>query len=193
MTISRRQAAAPLLALMLALGMGACGSDTDTGGDAPTTSEDAAPTSDAAPSTGDETEPTAAPTTEEPSVTPQPTDPADPSGGTALPTGPVSDEVIASEPVQAAISDLAERESVAADAVTVAGHQAVTWSDGSLGCPKPGMMYTQALVPGHLLVLEVDGAQFSYHSGDRGNRAGEFTYCADPHLPNNLGTGSATM
>ena len=27
--------------------------------------------------------------------------------------------------------------------------EAVTWSDGSLGCPEPGMMYTQALVPGY--------------------------------------------
>ena len=186
MTISRRHAAAPLLALTLALGLGACGNDTDNGGGAPTTSEDTAPTSsDAAPTTGDD-----GPTTEEPSVTPLPTDPADSTGGAALPTGPVSEEVIASEPVQAAIADLAERESVEPDAVTVAGHQTVTWSDGSLGCPQPGMMYTQALVPGHLLVLEVDGQLFSYHSGDRGAQAGQFTYCADPKLPNNLGTGA---
>ena len=31
---------------------------------------------------------------------------------------------------------------------------AVTWSDGSAGCPEPGMMYTQALVPGYRIVLQ---------------------------------------
>lgn len=188
MTISRRHAAAPLLALTLVLGLGACGTDTDDPADSPTASEDTTPTDE--PTTDDPAETTdedAAPTTEEPSVT----QPSDPTDGTALPTGPVSEDVIASEPVQAAIADLAERQSVEPDAVTVAGHRAVTWSDGSLGCPQPGMMYTQALVPGHQLILEVDGELFSYHSGDRGAQAGQFSYCADPKPPTE--TGASTM
>jgi hypothetical protein len=28
------------------------------------------------------------------------------------------------------------------------------WNDGSLGCPEPGMMYTQALVNGYWLIIE---------------------------------------
>ncbi len=184
MTISRLRTTAPLLALTIALGLGACGTETDTTDPGATTTSDAAPTTDDGTATDD------APTTEEPSVTPLPTDPADPTNGTALPTGPVSDDVIARDDVQAAIADLAEREGVDAAQVSVAGFHSVTWNDGSIGCPQPGMMYTQALVPGHLLVLELDGQLFSYHSADRGENPGVFNYCADPKLPA-MGSGTS--
>lgn len=189
MTISRIRTAAPLLALTIALGMGACGTNTedpaapttsDSADDESTTTEDSVPTDDGA-------------TTEEPSVSPTPTDPADPTDDGALPTGPVSDDVINSDMVQTAISDLAERESVEADQVVVAGHRAVTWSDGSIGCPKEGMMYTQALVPGQQLILEVDGQLFSYHSADRGAESGKFNFCANPKPPAETGGAGSTM
>lgn len=194
MTISRIRTAAPLLALTIVLGLGACGTDTeepaapttsDSADDEPTTTEDSAPPSDADESTDDGA------TTEEPSVTP--TDPADPTDGDALPTGDVPEDVINSDMVQSAIADLAERESVEADQVVVAGHRAVTWSDGSIGCPKPGMMYTQALVPGQQLILEVDGELFSYHSADRGAESGKFNFCADPKPPAETGGAGQTM
>src|SRR5699024_2446093 len=102
-----------------------------------------------------------------------------PTDGAALPTGPVPTSVLAQDNVKAAITDLAKREGVDEDAVTAVGYASVTWRDGSIGCPKPGMMYTQALVPGHLLVLEANGALFSYHAG----RTDTFSYCADPSLP----------
>ena len=35
--------------------------------------------------------------------------------------------------------------------------EAVTWSDGSLGCPQPGEYYTQVLVPGYWIVFDVAG------------------------------------
>ena len=41
----------------------------------------------------------------------------------------------------------------------------MTWRDGSIGCPEPGMNYTQALVPGIRVVLELDGARYEYHAG----------------------------
>jgi hypothetical protein len=47
--------------------------------------------------------------------------------------------------------------------VAVAGALRVVWSDGSLGCPEDGMMYTQALVDGYRLTLEVDGRRVEYH------------------------------
>lgn len=176
MRISRTmRTAAPLLALTMTLALGACGTaEDDPGGTSDTTTSDPAPTSsDAAPTSDD------GDTTEEPSVTSVTPDPADPSGGTALPTGPVADEVLEREDVQAAIADLATNESVEPDAVTVAGYHEVTWSDGSLGCPEPGMMYTQALVPGSLLVLESNGELFSYH----GANGKPYKFCADPKLP----------
>ena len=45
----------------------------------------------------------------------------------------------------------------AVEDVTVVSYEDVTWPDGALGCPEPGMSYTQALVPGARLVLEADG------------------------------------
>ena len=44
----------------------------------------------------------------------------------------------------------------------------MTWSDGSLGCPRPGQVYTQALVPGYQVVLEVEGRQYDYRATERG-------------------------
>jgi hypothetical protein len=46
--------------------------------------------------------------------------------------------------------------------------EAVTWSDGSLGCPRPGQLYTQALVPGYRIVVEVDGTTYDYRAGRDG-------------------------
>lgn len=77
------------------------------------------------------------------------------------------------------MADLAERAGVDLSAVTVAGYREVTWRDGSLGCPEPGMMYTQALVPGEQLVLEVDGELYAYHAAT----GREFSYCANPQEP----------
>jgi hypothetical protein len=48
---------------------------------------------------------------------------------------------------------------------TVISGVAKTWNDGSLGCPQPGQLYTQALVEGFQVVLEVDGEQFDYRVG----------------------------
>ena len=173
MMISRPiRAGAPALAVLLVLGLGACGASEDTPGGTtePTSSSDTAPTTepadDAAPTTDDEDA-----TTERPTV--------NPTEGVALPTGPVPTSVLAQDNVKAAIADLAKREGVDEGAVTAAGYMSVTWRDGSIGCPKPGMMYTQALVPGHLLVLEVDGELFSYHAGQNDT----FNYCANPSLP----------
>lgn len=70
--------------------------------------------------------------------------------------------------VEAAVADLAEREDVEVSAVQVDSVTEVTWPDGALGCPKPGEMYTQALVEGLEIVLTVDGASHTYHSSLEG-------------------------
>ena len=41
----------------------------------------------------------------------------------------------------------------------------VTWADGSLGCPEPGMMYTQALVRGYRIRVDAAGTPMTYHTG----------------------------
>ncbi|MBL8287637.1 MAG: hypothetical protein JNL85_06625 [Rubrivivax sp.] len=51
--------------------------------------------------------------------------------------------------------------------------EAVTWGDGSLGCPVPGLMYTQALVPGWRLVVSDATRQLLYHA----SRGGHWVQC----------------
>lgn len=55
----------------------------------------------------------------------------------------------------------------------------VTWRDGSLGCPEPGVLYTQALVSGQQLILRANGTDYYYHSGSRS----AFIYCSNPEPP----------
>jgi hypothetical protein len=79
---------------------------------------------------------------------------------------------------------------VSADAVRQAGHgarvaevlapESVTWSDGALGCPRPGAVYTQALVPGWRIVVRLgDGRQLDYHA----SRTGAWLRCERPASP----------
>ncbi|MEQ8857605.1 MAG: hypothetical protein RIC56_03070 [Pseudomonadales bacterium] len=49
----------------------------------------------------------------------------------------------------------------------------VVWPSGAMGCPVPGMAYTQALVPGYHVVFEVDGDRWDY----RANQGGAFRLC----------------
>ena len=65
--------------------------------------------------------------------------------------------------VRSAIADAAERTGVDPEAIEVVSFEEVTWPDGSMGCPEPGQMYTQALVEGYRIVLDADGAELTYH------------------------------
>jgi hypothetical protein len=68
----------------------------------------------------------------------------------------------------AARDDLAERLSIDNDAIEVVDARRVTWGNGALGCPEPGMMYTQALVPGYYIHLRYNGKDAYYHAGRDG-------------------------
>jgi len=54
------------------------------------------------------------------------------------------------------------------EAVKVIQSEQVVWSDGSLGCPRPGEMYTQALVDGYRVVLEQSGETYDYRVANTG-------------------------
>ena len=75
-----------------------------------------------------------------------------------------------------AIADLAERQGVPESEIELVSQEEVTWRDGSLGCAKEGTMYTQALVDGSRVVLEVGGEEYEYHSG----ADGEPFWCEEP-------------
>lgn len=73
------------------------------------------------------------------------------------------------------LADASERSGVAAGELAVVTSSPRTWRDGSLGCPEPGMVYTQALVPGWWLVLKAGDRELDYRLTDR---AGAFLLCA---------------
>lgn len=80
------------------------------------------------------------------------------------------------EHVEVARADLAAHLGVPVEAIEVAASVRVTWRDGSVGCPEPGRVYTQALVEGYRIELAVDGERFHYHG-----RLGEPPFrCDDP-------------
>jgi hypothetical protein len=88
-----------------------------------------------------------------------------PSGNIALPTSVI-------EPV---VADIAKLAGIPADQVTVISAEAVTFPDGSLGCPQPGMAYTQALVDGYKIVAEAGGKTYDF----RGTGS-TFRQCTNP-------------
>lgn len=80
------------------------------------------------------------------------------------------------EATRQATDDLVARTGAARDEVDVSVAEEVTWNDGSLGCPEPGKMYTQSLVPGLRVVLAIDGHHYAYHAAV-GRR---LFYCPSP-------------
>ncbi|MEI7744377.1 MAG: hypothetical protein WCK58_11605 [Chloroflexota bacterium] len=92
-----------------------------------------------------------------------PRSPFEPSSSAAV-TGEVPAPVIAAARTLLA----AEIGADAAAAATVTAAEAVTWPDGSLGCPEPGVMYTQALVPGYRVVLESGGTSYDFRMPEGG-------------------------
>jgi hypothetical protein len=66
--------------------------------------------------------------------------------------------------LEIAMADLRTRIGADVD-IEVISTEEVTWTDGGLGCPEPGMSYTQALVDGERIVLRANGVDYEYHSG----------------------------
>lgn len=75
--------------------------------------------------------------------------------------------------VRQALEDAARRSGRDAAHLKVVLATPVTWPDGSLGCPQPDRMYTQALVPGYRIVIAAGSETFEYH----GAVHGEPFYC----------------
>jgi hypothetical protein len=51
------------------------------------------------------------------------------------------------------LNEAAALANVAPEQLVIVRAESVVWNDGSLGCPEPGMMYTQALVNGYWVVI----------------------------------------
>lgn len=127
--------------------------------------------------TGLPTTPPMAAATAEPTQVPTivPTSPA-----TAVATQPVATPTVSTETpvsnsqeqqaVTAAQQALAEATNTPIEEMQLASVTAREWPDSSLGCPQPGMMYTQVITPGYLVILEAGGRQHNVHT-DTGGRA----------------------
>jgi hypothetical protein len=82
--------------------------------------------------------------------------------------GEVPEELLA-----AILEDAETRAEATGEDLAVLRAEAVTWNDGSLGCPQPGMMYTQATVDGYWVVIKSGSQEFDY----RASASGFFTLC----------------
>ena len=54
----------------------------------------------------------------------------------------------------------------------------VTWRSSALGCPKPGMNYTQALVPGFRIIVQSGNTTYHYHA----KSGGQPFYCPQDRI-----------
>ena len=111
-----------------------------------------------------ESEPTAPTQVEQPVLEPldQP-DPVDPENmdldGGELVIGEVPGDFL-----DRLIADAIERSGVDDNGIFVDRAESVVWNNGSLGCPEPGGLYTQALVDGYHVVLETPGGDLDYRT-----------------------------
>lgn len=81
---------------------------------------------------------------------------------------PVSAAAVPKAVRRAVVADAAQRFHVAESAVVIARAESVTWPDASLGCPEPGRMYAQALVPGFRLSAKTSQGELRYHADATG-------------------------
>lgn len=101
------------------------------------------------------------------STTSTTTGPSTTSTTIGAPVEPTTEPLI--EMTRLAKADLVSRIAVDEADIEVLKAEEITWSDGSLGCPQPGMSYTQALVDGYQVVLFADGRAYDYHAGADAN------------------------
>lgn len=74
------------------------------------------------------------------------------------------------EGILSAVKDhLARKLKVSLAEITVIMVEEEIWSDASLGCPEPGMMYAQVLTPGYQIILEAGGERYDYRMDQSGN------------------------
>jgi hypothetical protein len=71
------------------------------------------------------------------------------------------------------VAEVARVANVPSEAVEVISAGPVTFPNGALGCPAPGVLYTQVQVDGYRIVLAVGGTTYDY----RGTAPGTFRRC----------------
>jgi hypothetical protein len=136
-----------LIAAILLIALTACGAAATPGGTG--TAPDASPSPD---------------TVVIPSPSPDliPTLPADAVDGAM---------VVGADVLQQTTEFLSTQTGVDASQLQVTEAEAVEWPDGSLGCAEPGMMYTQAIVPGYRMTFTDGSRTYELHTNSDGTNA----------------------
>ena len=98
---------------------------------------------------------------------------------TQMPTSPLPVDAGLQNLIEKAKADLANRLTVSTNEISLIEATSVTWPDSSLGCPQEGMVYTQVLTPGYLILLEYGGTTFEYHTSSRDS----IVTCDNPSPP----------
>jgi hypothetical protein len=149
------------VALLLLVGLGAAGCSVEATPVAPQAAP--TPTQPGSTETRGLERGLPAPTTPTSQAGPAGATPESATGGTVVTPPPVAQDV-----VRLAREDLAQKLGLAPEAIQLVSVEGVEWSDTSLGCPQPGMMYAQVITPGFRVMLEAGGQTYEYHT-DTGN------------------------
>ena len=88
-------------------------------------------------------------------------------------SGSPATSAVPADILQPLLADAAKRAKVDTSAITIVQAEPVTWTTGALGCPTPGVSYTQALVDGWHVVVTAGGTRIDY----RTTAPGRFKVC----------------
>ena len=88
-----------------------------------------------------------------------------PTDAPAAPAASATPDPAWSDQITLAKQDLAQRLSTSSDQIELVDVQPMVWPDGALGCPQPGMEYTQVQQDGLLIRLRAGKMLYNYHSG----------------------------
>jgi hypothetical protein len=91
------------------------------------------------------------------------------SGPDGSAAGPVVRPISLEDAVRAARTDAARRTGLAPERFELLGAESVTWPDGGLGCPQPGVKYTMAVIAGYRIRLGAAKQVLDYHASTRGH------------------------
>jgi hypothetical protein len=93
-----------------------------------------------------------------------------PVDGLRTPTSKPTPQADLTPAERAAVSRLASTLDLPPEQISVVSTEAVEWPDGCLGVQRPGMMCTQAIVPGYRIILQARGEQFEFRTNKSGSQ-----------------------
>ncbi len=88
---------------------------------------------------------------------------------------PSMQTAVPKEILEPVLNKAAELAKVSREQLVIVRAEPAVWNDGSLGCPEPGMQYTQALVNGYWVVISAASQTYDFRLG----RGGSFRLCPE--------------